>query len=69
VVVYIAGADSEIAWADAVRRLIADGVIAGPEDARGLTTGEVLWADVEELRADDAERDAADLVVHAWHRA
>ena len=63
VLVYIEGAEDEIAWASEVDRLVALGVIAGPEEARGLTTMEALGASVAELREDDDDREAASLVV------
>ena len=66
-VVYIEGARDEIAWADEVARLTAAGVIAGPEEARGLTAVEVLGADLETLREDDEDRALADLVVNLRH--
>jgi hypothetical protein len=63
VVVYIDGAEDEAAWAAAVDRLIAEGVIDGPEQARGMTRVELLGADLAEVREDDAARAEADLVI------
>ena len=63
--VYIAGAQNEVEWAEAVDRLIAEGFIAGPEDARGLTADEFLGADADAIRLDVEDVLDADMVVLA----
>ena len=67
--VYIEGAETETAWADEVDRLVRNGVISGPHEARGLTRCEVRGASLEDLRRDDADRASADLVVAAGVRS